>query len=85
MYTPESETLDSTPTRTVTGGLSGAGIAGCAGRAAAGAVVAAGAVAAADTGLLAPAARGVAGGGVEPADWQATRTTSRPIQPARAA
>src|SRR5687767_9529077 len=83
MKTPESETLDRSPTFTVTGGASGAGMPAWAGAAAAaGAAVAAGAAGAV---LLARVAAGAAGGGVELADWQANRATSRLIQPLRAA
>src|SRR5688572_10643758 len=81
---PESEMLESAPTRTVTGGLSGAGReaagapAGAAPPAAGGAGAAARAVGAAAAGPVGGAAGGAAA-------WQAPRTTSRPAQPRHAA
>src|SRR5688572_21002885 len=81
---PESEMLESAPTRTVTGGLSGAGReaagapAGAAPLAAGGAGAAARAVGAAAAGPAGGATGGVAA-------WQAPRTRSRPSQPRHAA
>src|SRR5215217_3237317 len=82
MYTPESEMLDSRPTFTVTGGLSGAGMLLAVGAVvvwAPLAAVGAAAGAAAVVGAAAGAAAGAAGAGGA-AGWQPSRARSRTTQ-----